>query len=188
MQQCFHPRVKHLLYRYITPSFVLLDIVFVLKVKLGTFLPIHHCAFWFNLKYIFVSLCKSRTLRMKLLTWCRVISLARLFGFGRLSLSEYFGPVLHTKLFYNIKDNDFFLLWRRLVVLTTVTSVSEVVVILIQMILLANTAAFFYSLLGLVPHCFWEGDSSEEISVHWKDQSLTQFLACLSLQAGFSYL
>ena len=36
----------------------LLDILFVLKVKLGTFLPIHRCAFWFNLKYIFVLLCK----------------------------------------------------------------------------------------------------------------------------------
>jgi len=39
---------------------VLLDILFVLKVKLGrpTFLPIHRCAFRFNLKYIFASLCK----------------------------------------------------------------------------------------------------------------------------------
>jgi len=34
----------------------LLDILFVSKVKLGTFLPIHRCAF--NLKYIFVSSCK----------------------------------------------------------------------------------------------------------------------------------
>jgi len=37
---------------------VLLHILFVLKVKLGTCLPVHRCAFGFNLKYIFVSLCK----------------------------------------------------------------------------------------------------------------------------------
>jgi len=63
-------------------------------------------------------------------------------------------------------------------VLTAVTSVREVIVIFLQIILLANTAAFFYSLLGLVPHCFREGDSGEEISVRRKDQSLTRFLAC----------
>jgi len=38
-------------------------------------------------------------------------------------------------------------------VLTAVTSVREVIVIFLQIILLASTAAFFYSLLGLVPHC-----------------------------------
>jgi len=32
----------------------MLDILLVLQVKLGTFLSIHRCAFWFNLKYIFV--------------------------------------------------------------------------------------------------------------------------------------
>jgi len=57
MQECFHPSAKHCLYRYITPSYWL-DIIFVLKVKLGTFLRIHRCRFSFNLKYIFVSLCK----------------------------------------------------------------------------------------------------------------------------------
>jgi len=31
-----------------------MDILFVLKVKLGTFSPIHRCAFWFNLKYFCV--------------------------------------------------------------------------------------------------------------------------------------
>jgi len=35
MQQCFHPISKHLLYRCITPS--LLDILFVLKVKVRLF-------------------------------------------------------------------------------------------------------------------------------------------------------
>jgi len=56
MQQCFHPSAKQLLYRYIAPSFV--GHFFVLKVKLVTFLPIHRCAFWFNLKCIFVSFCR----------------------------------------------------------------------------------------------------------------------------------
>jgi len=54
MQQCFHSSAKHLLYRYITPSF--LDIRFVLKVKLGTFLPIHHC----DAHCAFCHLCKSK--------------------------------------------------------------------------------------------------------------------------------
>jgi len=58
MQECVHTSAKHLLYRYITPTVVLLDILFVLKVKFGTFLPIHRFAFSFNFKYIFVSLCK----------------------------------------------------------------------------------------------------------------------------------
>jgi len=70
-----------------------------------------------------------------------------------LSLSKYFGPIsgLHTKRFYHIKSNDFFdffVSWRRFVVLTAVTSVSEVILIFLQLILFANTAAFFYSLLG----------------------------------------
>jgi len=56
MQECFHPSAKHLLYRNITPSIV--GLLFVLKVKLGSLLPLHLCAFSFNLKYIFVSLCK----------------------------------------------------------------------------------------------------------------------------------
>jgi len=109
---------------------------------------------------------------MKLLSWWRVMS-ARAFRVGPgsgLSLSKYFGPIsgLHTKLFYNMKSYDFFLSWRRLVVLTAVTSVSEVIVIFLQLILFANTAAFFYSLLGLVSHCFGEGDSVEEISTRWR--------------------
>jgi len=36
-----------------------------------------------------------------------------------------------------------------------------------QLILFANTAAFFYCLLGFVSHSFWEGDSGEEISTRW---------------------
>jgi len=35
-------------------------------------------------------------------------------------------------------------------VLTAVTSVSEVIVSFLQLIMFVNTAAFFYSLLGLV--------------------------------------
>jgi len=63
---------------------------------------------------IFVMLCKySRTRRMKLLTWCRVVSQAGLFGSGwawTWSLSKYFGLILglHTKHFYSIRSNDFF--------------------------------------------------------------------------------
>jgi len=39
MCQCFHSSAKHLLYQYITPSFV--GHSFVLKVEVVTFLPIH---------------------------------------------------------------------------------------------------------------------------------------------------
>jgi len=119
-----------------TSHLILLDILFVLKVKHGTFLPIHRCAFSFNLKYI---LCRyaSRTLRMKLLTWCRVVSLAGL------SLPKYFGPISgpHAKLFYNIESNHFFLSWRRFVVFTAVTSVSEV--IFLQLIVCKHSCILF---------------------------------------------
>jgi len=49
-------------------------------------------------------------------------------------------------------------------VFSAVTSVSEVIVIFLQHILFANTAAFFCSLLGLVSHSFWEGDSGDDIT------------------------
>ena len=65
-----------------TSHLVLLEFLFVLKVKLGSFMPIYRCAFGFNLKYIFRRYA-SRTLRMKLMTWCKVISLAGLFGSDR---------------------------------------------------------------------------------------------------------
>jgi len=83
----------------------------------------------------------------------------RAFRVGPVSgliLSKFFGPIssLHTKRFYNITSNDFFLSWRRFVVLTAVTSVSEVIAIFLQLILFANTAVFFHSLLGFVSHCF----------------------------------
>jgi len=101
-----------------------------------------------------ISLClyASRTLRMKLLTWCRVINLAGFFGSGsaRAQVCQNISG-LHTKLFYNIKSNDFF--FRDVDLLCSLrytTSVSEVIVIFLQLILFANTAAFFYSLLGLV--------------------------------------
>jgi len=48
-----------------------------------------------------------------------------------------------------------------------VTSVSEVIVILLQLITFVNTAAFFCSLLGLVSHSYWEGDSGKKISTWW---------------------
>ena len=73
MQQCFHPSVKHLLCRYITPSFVAHS--FRAKGETRHFFPIHRCAFWFNLKYIFVSLCKYNS---KLLT----MGVERIFSRG----------------------------------------------------------------------------------------------------------
>jgi len=87
-----------------------------------------------------------------------------------LSLSKYFESIfgLHTQLFNNIKSNDFFLSWRRFVVLTAERSVSEVIVIFLQLILFANTAAFFYSLLGWVSYCYWGGDNGKEISMRWR--------------------
>jgi len=48
MQQCFHPSAKRLLYRYITPNF---------EGETWYFFANSQCALWFNLKYIFVSLC-----------------------------------------------------------------------------------------------------------------------------------
>jgi len=110
---------------------------------------------------------------MTLLTSCRVVSRAGIFGPVRpgsgFSLSKYFGPIsgLLSKFCYNIKSNDLFISWRIFVLLTEVTSVSEVIVIFLQLILFANTAALFYSLLGLVSHCFWEDDNREEISTRW---------------------
>jgi len=169
---------------------VLLDTLFVLKVKLVTFLSIHRCAFGFNLKYIFVSFYASRTLRLKLLIWCRLISLAGLFESG-LKFVKIFRACIQN-FFYNIKSNDFFLSWRRFVVLNAVTSVSELIVIFVQLILFANTVAFCYSLQELISHCFWEGESGEEISTRWCcveniNQSRDSWLVSRSLQAGFSY-
>ena len=64
-----------------TSHLVLLHILFVLKVKLGTF-----CQFTvvhFDLISNIILCCyASRALRMKLLTWSRVISLPGLFGSG----------------------------------------------------------------------------------------------------------
>jgi len=118
-----------------------------------------------------------------------------------LSLSKYVGPIsgLHTKFFYSINSYVCFLSWRRFVVLAAdllcTTSVSEVIVIFLHLILFANTAAFFYSLLGLVSHSFWEGDSDKEISTRWLclkevNHSRDSWLVLRSLlvQAGFSYL
>jgi len=96
-----------------TSHVVLLRILFVLKEKLGTF-----CQFMVThfdlISNIFLFRYASRTVRMKLLTWCRVKSGEGFrvgSGRARVSLSQYFGLIssLHTKLFYNIKSNDFFL-------------------------------------------------------------------------------
>jgi len=106
MQRRLDPSAKHLVQTDITPIFV--GHSFRDKGETWYFLPIHCCEFLFNLKYIFVSLCKySTTLRMNLLTWCRVVSLA---GSG-LTLSKYSGLMsgLHTKLFYRIRSKNFFI-------------------------------------------------------------------------------
>ena len=170
-----------------TSHLVLLDNPFVL------FLPIHRCVFWFNLKYIFVSLCKySRTPRMKLLTWCRVVSpgFSDWAGLGlkfvkifRAGIQNFFIALVATNFFFRDyvcsthrgnfcewSDCDFF-----------------------QLILFANTAAFFSSLLGLISHSFWEGDSDEEISTRWLcfreiNHSRDSWLVSRSLQASLSCL
>jgi len=71
--------------------------------------------------------------------------------------------------------------------------VSEAIAIFLQLILFANTAAFFCSLLGLVSHCFWEGDSGEEISTRQRcvkkiNHSRDYWLVLRRLQVGYSYL
>jgi len=118
---------------------------------------------------------------VKLLTWCRVITLAGL------KFVKTFRAWIQ-----NIFIIDFFLSWRRLV-LTAVTSVRGVIAIFLNLILFANTAAFFYSLLGWVSHDFWEGDSGEEISTRWRcvekiNHSRVYSLVSRSLQTGFSHL
>ena len=60
----------------------------------------------------------------------------------------------------------------------------------LQLILFANTAAFFYSLLGLVSHSFWGGDSGEEITRRWRcvekiNHSRDSWLVLRSLNVGF---
>jgi len=70
MQQCLHPNAKHLLYRFVTPSFLVILFVLML-VTIGTFVPIHSCAFLFlfNLTVnIFPCPYASITLIMKPLT------------------------------------------------------------------------------------------------------------------------
>ena len=110
MQHCFHLSAKYLLYRYITPNFV--GHSFHVEAETRYFFansPLCTCHLDLIPK-IFLCRYASRTLRMKLLTWCRVISLTRLFGSGR-ARAEVCQNIsgLHTKLFYNIKSNEFFL-------------------------------------------------------------------------------
>ena len=76
-----------------------------------------------------------------------------------------------------------------------VTSVSEVIVTFLQLILFANTAAFFFSLLGLVSYSLSEDDRGEEISTQWRCVEKISQLRDSSLvfrndgpQSGFSCL
>jgi len=83
MQQRFHPSTKHLIYTYITPSFV----GHSFRVKGETWCLFANSqitvAHFELISSIFSCRYASRTLRMKLLTWCRVVSQAGLFGSGR---------------------------------------------------------------------------------------------------------
>jgi len=77
MKQHFHPNAKHLLYKYITPSFV--GHSFRVKGETWYFFCQFTIVHFDLISNIFVSLCKySRTLRMKPLTRCRVVSQAGL--------------------------------------------------------------------------------------------------------------
>ena len=84
---------------YITPSFV--GHFFRVEVKLDTFCQFSIVHFHL-ISNIFLCRYASITPRMKVLTWCRVMS-GRAFRVGPgsgLSLSKYFGPAY--KKFYNI--------------------------------------------------------------------------------------
>ena len=146
MQQCFHPSAKHLLYRYITPSFA----GHSFRVKGETWYVCQFTVVHFDLiSNIFLCRYASRTLRIKILTWCRVVSRA---GLG-LKFVKIFRACIQN---FSITFRATFVFFRDVDLLCLPqysTSVSEVVVIFLQLILLANTAAFFYSLLGLVSHC-----------------------------------
>ena len=104
----------------------------------------------------------------------RVVSRAR----SDLSLSKCFGPIsgLHTRLFYKIQSNDFFLSWCTSVVFTAVTSASEV--IFLQLVLLANATSFVHILfakMAEVRKLARNGIASE--------RSLTWFLLCFEMMA-----
>ena len=74
-QQCFHPSAKHLLYRYITRSFA----GHSFRVKGETSYICQFIVVHFDLiSNIFLCRYASRTLRIKILTWCRVVSRSRL--------------------------------------------------------------------------------------------------------------
>jgi len=117
--------------------------------------------------------------------WAVLIGVVSRAGPGSgIRLPKCDGPIsgLHTKLFYNIQSNDFFLSWSAFVLFTVVFSVNEVIVIFLQLILFANTAAFFCSLLGLVSHSFWQRWENQHamallMALRRRDQSFTRFWA-----------
>ena len=98
-------------------------------------------------------------------------------GWG-MSLSKYFDPM-------RVCIQKFFITLR--------ATTHNVIVTFLQLIPFANTAAFFYSLLGWVSHCSWEGDNGEEISTRWRcvekiNHSCDSWFVLRNLQAGFSYI
>jgi len=80
MQQRFHPSAKHWLSKYITPSFV--EHSFRVKGETWYFFAKSPLCILIN-----IFLCRYAStielFRMKLLTWCRVVSQAGLFGSDR---------------------------------------------------------------------------------------------------------
>jgi len=122
-----------------TSHLFLLDILLVLKVKLVLFyqFTIVHFDLISN---IFLLSCKQN------------------------SLNETFDMVQSSKLDQTqAKFVKIFSSWFH----AYLTAVTSVTVIFLRLTLFANTAAFFNSLLWLVPHSFWEGDSGEETSTQW---------------------
>jgi len=76
MQQCFHPSAKHLLYRYVTLNF--LGHSFRVEGETWYVLCQFTVVHFDLISNIFLCHYASTTLRVKLLTWCRVITLAEL--------------------------------------------------------------------------------------------------------------
>jgi len=109
MQQCFHPSSKYLLCRYITPSFV--GHSFRVEGETWYFFCQFTVVHFDFISNIFLCRYASRTLRMKLLTWCSVISLAGLFASGRAGLGFRFVKIFRAytqNFFITLRATTFF--------------------------------------------------------------------------------
>jgi len=106
----FSSKCETFVYRYITPNFV--GHSFRVKGKTWYFFCRFTVVHFDLISNIFFCRYASRTLRMKLLTWCRVISRARLLGSGRAGRGHNFVKIFRVciqNFFYNIRSrpNDF---------------------------------------------------------------------------------